>query len=105
MSREVMLALGLHLVAIAAGAGLLLLALRSGTIEGRDEDGGGGAPPPPAAPPGGPPLDGATRPARVRLRQPARASDLRPGRPRRPSHPPMPDPTVPRRAPAPMESP
>ena len=99
MSREIVLALGLHLVAMVAGAGLLLLALRSGTSEDREEDGGGGAPPAPAAPPDGPPLDGATRPARVRLREPARPSDLWPGRPRRPSHPPVPD--LPRPAPSP----
>jgi hypothetical protein len=75
----------LHLVALAAGGGLLLLAFRCG--DGYDhlhEEGGRGPdrpPDPPRRPIGGPPMPIAT-PARVRLREPARLADLHP-RPRR----------------------
>jgi hypothetical protein len=71
----------LHLVALAAGGGLVLLALRGG--DGYDHlraEGGRDPhqpPDPPRRPIGGPPLPSAT-PARVRLREPARLADLRP---------------------------
>jgi hypothetical protein len=69
----------LHIVAVAAGGGLLLLAFSGG--DGYDhphgERGSGGDQPraPPRRPIGGPPLPVAT-PARVRLREPARLADL-----------------------------
>ena len=77
---KLMVAIGiLHLVALGAGGGLLLLAFRGG--DGYDHphaEGGRGPdqpPDPPRRPIGGPPLPSA-RPARVRLREPARLADL-----------------------------
>jgi hypothetical protein len=76
----------LHLVALAAGGGLVLLALRGG--DGYDhphaEGGRGPDQPPdlPRRPIGGPPLPVAM-PARIRLREPARLADLHPPPPRR----------------------
>jgi hypothetical protein len=92
---KLMVAIGiLHLVALAAGGGLLALAFRGG--DGYDHphaEGGQGPdqpPEPPSRPIAGPPLPGAT-PARVRLREPARLADLHappqrraPREPRRP---------------------
>jgi hypothetical protein len=83
---KLMVALGImHLVALGAGGGLLLLAFRGGDgYDHRHEEGGRGPdqpPDPPRRPMGGPPLSSA-RPARVRLREPARLADLQP-RPRR----------------------
>jgi hypothetical protein len=76
----------LHLVALAAGGGLLLLAFSGGDgYEDTHHDrGSGGDHPsdPPRRPIGGPPLPVAT-PARVRLREPARLADLLPPVPRR----------------------
>jgi hypothetical protein len=83
---KLIIAIGiLHLVALAAGGGLLLLALRSGDGYDHPHEGGGRGPEQPPDPPrrpiGGPPMSIAT-PARVRLREPARLADLHP-RPRR----------------------
>jgi len=76
----------LHLVALAPGGGLLLLALSGGDgyADAHRKRGRGGEPPPdpPTAPVGGPPLAVAV-PARVRLREPARLGDLLPPVPRR----------------------
>jgi len=84
----------LHLVALTAGGGLVLLAFRGGDgYEHPHADGGRGPdqpPDPPSGPIGGPPLPSA-RPARVRLRQPGRLGDLHPPpqrrAPREPSRP------------------
>jgi hypothetical protein len=84
----------LHLVALAAGGGLLLLAFRGADgYEHPHAEGGRGPdqpPDPPRQPIGGPPLPSA-RPARIRLREPARLADLHappqrraPREPRRP---------------------
>jgi hypothetical protein len=83
---KLMVAIGvLHLIALAVGGGLLLLAFRGGDgYDHRHEEGGRGPdqpPDPPRRPIGGPPMPVAT-PARVRLRETARLADLRP-RPRR----------------------
>jgi hypothetical protein len=84
---KLMVAIGiLHLVALAAGGGLLALAFRGG--DGYDHphaEGGQGPdqpPEPPRRPIAGPPLPSAT-PARVRLREPARLADLHSPPPRR----------------------
>ena len=66
----------LHLVALGAGGGLLFLAFRGGDGYDDPPHGKGGwgrepPPDPPRGPMGGPPLPSA-RPARVRLREPAR---------------------------------
>jgi hypothetical protein len=93
----------LHLVALAAGGGLLLLAISGGDgyadahrKRGTDD---GSPPDPPPGPVGGAPLPVAA-PARVRLREPARLADLLPPVPRRgmrePKRP-IPRPTKPRR--------
>jgi hypothetical protein len=76
----------LHLIALAAGGGLLLLAF-SGDDGYEDvhpdrRSGGDQPPDPPRRPIGGPPLPVAA-PARVRLREPARLADLLPRGPRR----------------------
>jgi hypothetical protein len=93
----------LHLFALAAGGGLLLLALgvhdtcpppppRDDDEGGGGGGGGGGSDErplhPPGRPIGGPPLRDA-RPARVRLRGPQRLADLLP-RPSRRSRPHVP---------------
>jgi len=76
----------LHLIALAAGGGLLLLAFSGGDgyqDTHPDRGSGGDDPPdPPRRPIGGPPLPVAA-PARVRLREPARLADLLPPAPRR----------------------
>jgi hypothetical protein len=76
----------LHLVALAAGGGLLLLAFSGvdGYEDGRPDRGSGGdqPPDPPRRPIGRPPMPVAT-PARRRLREPARLADLLPSAPRR----------------------
>jgi len=93
----------LHLVALAAGGALLLLALSGddGYAEAHRKRGMGGDPPPdpPRGPVGGPPLPVAA-PARVRLRGPARVADLLPPVPRRGTREPKrpaPKPANPRR--------
>ena len=69
--RLVVLLGALHVVGLGFGAGLLLLALRTGErptpSDGPDGGGGGGSSSLPPPPPLGPPLPDA-RPARVRLR-------------------------------------
>jgi hypothetical protein len=76
----------LHLIALAAGGGLLLLAFSGDDGYGDahpDRGSGGDQPPdPPGRPIGGPPLAVAV-PARIRLRAPARLADLLPPAPRR----------------------
>jgi hypothetical protein len=84
---ELMIAIGiLHLVALGAGGGLVLLAFRGGDGYDRPHGKGGWGPEPPPDPPrrpiGGPPLPSA-RPARIRLREPARLADLHAAPPRR----------------------
>ncbi len=92
----------LHLVALAAGGGLLLLALHGGDRHDDRHNGpgwGGNRPPaPPRRPIGDPPLPVAT-PARVRLREPARLADLLPPLPRRAAREPKPT------APTPLTTP
>ena len=95
---KLMIAIGiLHLVALGVGGGLLLLAFRGD--DGYDHphaQGGRGPdqpPDPPRRPIGGPPLPSA-RPARIRLREPARLADLHAPPPRR--APPEPSRTAPR---------
>jgi hypothetical protein len=104
MSDDValLLALGaLHLVAIAAGAGLILLTLRgdpgAGQDDRRDDDGGTPVRPSPERPRGGPPLP-RSDPSRVRLRGSERSPGRRPRRPRRgPVEPSRPSREVPSR--------
>jgi len=76
----------LHLIALAAGGGLLLLAFsgNDGYEDAHPDRGSGGdqPPDPPVRPIGGPPLPAAA-PARVRLREPARLADRLPPGPRR----------------------
>jgi hypothetical protein len=88
----------LHLVAIAAGGGLLLLALHGDDphhLPRHPRGEGGNRPPdPPLRPTGGPPMPAAT-PARVRLREPARLADLLPRPSRRAVREPRP--TAPKR--------
>jgi hypothetical protein len=87
---ELMLVLAiLPLVALVAGSGLLVLALRSDSAEAHRYEGGGrggnhprNSPRPFAGSPSAPPLPHATS-ARVRLRQPGRLADLLPQPPRR----------------------
>jgi hypothetical protein len=71
----------LHLVALGARGGLVLLAFRGGDgydhPHGMGERGPDEPPDPPRRPIGGPPLPSA-RPARIRLREPARLADLHP---------------------------
>lgn len=96
---------GLHLAALAVAAALVLMMFQSGPADDlrppSDEggDGGGGIEPhrPPRGPSvgGGPPLPWSV-PARVRLRGPARLSELLPTPQRRPAR----EPGQPRRRPA-----
>jgi hypothetical protein len=76
----------LHLIALAAGGGLLLLAFSGGDgYEDAHRGRGSGddqPPDPPPGPIGRPPLPVAA-PTRVRLREPARLADLLPAAPRR----------------------
>jgi hypothetical protein len=81
----------LHLAALVAGGGLLVLAFRSGEPHGllpNSEGGEGGEAPreppqrPTDDPPIGPPLPGAV-PTRVRLRHPGRLAEVQPRRRRR----------------------
>jgi hypothetical protein len=94
---KLMVVIGLlHLVALAAGGGLLLLALHGGDGYDHLHEGGGRGPEQPPDPPrrpiGGPPMPIAT-PARVRLREPARLADLHPrSRRRAPREPKRPAP-------------
>lgn len=91
----------LHLVALAFGALLFVMFLKSDTVDAwdppEDEDGpdnGGNDRPPDAprapTPQGGLPLPDAV-PARVRLRDHRRLGDTYPDRPRRPEHVPAPE--------------
>lgn len=86
MSSDTELVVLLHLIALAAGGGLLLLAFSGGDgYEDAHPDRGSGGdrpPDPPRRPIGGPQLPVAA-PARVRLREPARLADLLPPAPRR----------------------
>jgi hypothetical protein len=93
----------LHLIALAAGGGLLFLALSGGDgyADAHHKRGPGGDPPPdpPPGPLGGPPLP-ITAPAGIRLREPARLADLLRPVPRRGTREPrrpIPRPTNPRR--------
>jgi hypothetical protein len=83
----------LHLVALAGGGVLLFLAFSAGDgyEDAHHERGSGGGPLPdaPRRPTGGPPLTIA-KPARVRLREPARLADLLPRPPRRGTREPQP---------------
>jgi hypothetical protein len=89
----------LHLIAVALGAGLFVMFLRSETTQpwqppDEDDGGGGGGNDrlparPKTSPSGGLPLPDAV-PASVRLRGPGRLSDLRPQRERRPAREPVP---------------
>lgn len=94
-TRLILLLAAMHVVALAAAAGLLLLVLRTGEIDGPpqqgDGDGGdGGGRVRPRGPIGRPPLPDAA-PARVRLRGSARLADSLPGsRRRQPREPPRP---------------
>ena len=88
---KLMVAIGvLHLVALAAGGGLVALAFRGGDgydhPHGKGGWGPGQPPDPPRRPMGGPPMPSAT-PARVRLREPARLADLQSPPPRRAREP------------------
>jgi hypothetical protein len=92
----------LHLLALAAGGGLLLLALHAGDRNDPHHErgaGGNGPPDPPRGPITGPPLPVAA-PARVRLRGPARLADLLPPPPRRGTREPEPTPPKPVSPPA-----
>ena len=103
MSGDVELMLmiaGMHLLGLVCAAALLLPALRGGPDlpprPDRDsDDGWGHGPPrhptPSDAPPGGLPLPDAT-PARFRLRDHRRLSELIPPRERRPAHEPSREP-------------
>ena len=103
MSGDVQLLLliaGVHIFGFAAVGVLMIPALRDGWNTppgGSDSDDGGGRGPkvPPIAPVspsgGGLPLPDAL-PARVRLRDHQRLSDLLPGRERRPAHAPVREP-------------
>lgn len=87
----------LHLVALALGAVLFVMFLRSETVTPwkppEDEDGGGGGgndrigSRPKGTPPGGVPLPDAEQ-SRVRLREPGRLADAHPW-PRRREHEPQ----------------
>ncbi len=93
----------LHALGLVFALGLLVMFLRSDTVqpwtpphgEGDDSggDGGGGRPPTPRprgdGPRGGIPLPSAVQ-ARIRLRAPATLRELRPARERRPAHAPAP---------------
>jgi hypothetical protein len=89
--KLMLLVLALHLVALVAGGGLLLLALHGGDgtypLDNDSDEGGGGIASrrgPPLSPFGGPPLPDA-EPSRVRLRQSGRLADaVRPRRRRGP---------------------
>jgi hypothetical protein len=93
----------LHLIGMGLGAVLLVMFLRSDSVtvwSPPDEEGGGGGndrvpPRPPGPSGGGPPLVDA-RPARIRLREPRRLTDLAPVRERRPAHAPGDAPIRPR---------
>jgi hypothetical protein len=97
---ELMLIFGtLHLIAVAFGAFLFVMFLRSESTKpwkppDEDEGGGGGNDrlprrPPRSSPPGGLPLPDAVQPT-IRLRSHERLSDLRPARTRRPAREPAP---------------
>lgn len=98
---ELMLIFGtLHLIAVALGAFLFVMFLRSETTKpwkppDEDDGGGGGGNdrlprrPPRSSPPGGLPLPDAV-PAAVRLRSHERLRDLTPQRSRRPAREPAP---------------
>jgi hypothetical protein len=96
----VLMIAGMHLLGLVCAAALLLPALRGGPElpprSDRDsDDGWGHGPPKPPTPSEGPsgglPLPDAT-PARVRLRDHRRLSDLLPARERRPAREPAPSP-------------
>jgi hypothetical protein len=97
---ELMLIFGtLHLIAVALGAFLFVMFLRSETTKPwkppEDDDGGGGGNdrlptrPPRSSPPGGLPLPDAVQPT-IRLRSHERLRDLTPSRSRRPAREPAP---------------
>lgn len=97
---ELMLIFGtLHLIAVALGAFLFVMFLRSESTKPwkppEDEDGGGGGNDrlptrsPRSSPPGGLPLPDAVQPT-IRLRSHERLRDLRPARTRRPAREPAP---------------
>jgi hypothetical protein len=96
----VLMIAGMHLLGLVCAAALLLPALRGGPElpprSDRDsDDGWGHGPPKPPTPSEGPsgglPLPDAV-PARVRLRDHRRLSELLPGRERRPAREPAPSP-------------
>lgn len=95
------IAIALTAVVHVIGAAVLVWAMFDGentpdwrSLWPRDDDGGGGRGPedPPEPPLGGdgPGLLPESRPARTRLRTPARLADSRPRPARRPEHPPEP---------------
>jgi hypothetical protein len=96
---ELMLIFGsLHLVAVALGAALFVMFLRSDSTEpyqppDEDDDGGGGNDRlpgrPKTSPSGGLPLPDAVQ-SSVRLRGPGRLRELRPQHERRPAREPVP---------------
>jgi hypothetical protein len=105
MSEDVQLIVALsamHVIAIAAGVGLLLLALHGGRPEPEPppagDDGDGGSRHQPSRPKGGPPLPDAD-PSPVRLRGPRRVVDVGPPRRRRPLREPRRTPTPTRTGP------
>jgi len=102
-----------HLVGMGLAGILLVMFMRSDSITAwpppDDDGGGGGGGGNDRLPPGGPPGPGGgrlplddARPARVRLREPRRLTDLLPGPARRPAHDPehLPAPRVPARGPS-----
>jgi hypothetical protein len=101
---------GMHLIGLGLVTGLLVMFLRSDTVEpwtpSDDEEDGGGGPRLPSEPsagpsPGGIPLPDADA-SRVRLREPGRLGDRRERPERRPAHDPAREPT-PARSPSPAE--
>jgi hypothetical protein len=96
-----LLVIGMHLLALACAAVLIVHAAKTGPTVGWRAPGGGsddgpgnsrpGPPAPPTRPGGGLPLPDA-EPARVRLRDHRRLADLTPPRDRRPAREPVREP-------------